>query len=287
MGFKYINPGYPELFDSFGSGSLYGGSDTARNPENGKYIGFKTAASQVNIPSLKTLYIRFDVYFWDYRDRQKVFKIVGENSTIFDVHTWGSDQGFDLFYKDGETSTDGFFSVINNNTRYNFLLAITIDENKKATVKISLNGEEKYSGSKVTENSKITAVIFSDSSNSHAEAYFSNIIISSEDCSNEHIAIVPLVTIDDEETAVADTKALNAQMSQYFEYKRKITSLQVGATSVALDTGYNAVAEIVDGGTVETKAPTTNQSVMFTNMANDPISQGEWTLENLKKENSP
>ncbi len=49
MGFKYINPGYPELFDSFGSGTLYGGSDTTRNPENGRYIRFKTAASQVNI----------------------------------------------------------------------------------------------------------------------------------------------------------------------------------------------------------------------------------------------
>ncbi len=71
-------------------------------------------------------------------------------------------------------------------------------------------------------------------------------------------------------------------MSQYFDYKRKITSLQVGVTPVALDTEYNAVAEVIDGEAVETKAPTTNKSVMFTNMANDPISQGEWTLENLK-----
>lgn len=60
-----------------------------------------------------------------------------------------------------------------------------------------------------------------------------------------------------------------------------ITALQVGQTSIDLDTGHTA-AEIVDGLTVETKPPTDRGGVMFTNLAQDPISKQNWDLETLK-----
>lgn len=60
-----------------------------------------------------------------------------------------------------------------------------------------------------------------------------------------------------------------------------ITALQVGQTSINLDTGHTA-AEIVDGLTVETKSPTDRGGVMFTSLAQDPISQQNWDLETLK-----
>lgn len=60
-----------------------------------------------------------------------------------------------------------------------------------------------------------------------------------------------------------------------------ITALQVGQTSIDLDTGHTA-AEIVDGLTVETKPPTDREGVMFTSLAQDPISKQNWDLETLK-----
>lgn len=60
-----------------------------------------------------------------------------------------------------------------------------------------------------------------------------------------------------------------------------ITALQVGQTSIDLDTGHTA-AEIVDGLPVETKPPTDRGSVMFTSLAQDPISKQNWDLETLK-----
>lgn len=60
-----------------------------------------------------------------------------------------------------------------------------------------------------------------------------------------------------------------------------ITALQVGQTSINLDTGHTA-AEIVDGLTVETKSPTDRGGVMFTSLAQDPISKQNWDLETLK-----
>ena len=60
-----------------------------------------------------------------------------------------------------------------------------------------------------------------------------------------------------------------------------ITALQVGQTSIDLDTGHTA-AEIVDGLTVETKSPTDRGGVMFTSLAQDPISKQNWDLETLK-----
>ena len=60
-----------------------------------------------------------------------------------------------------------------------------------------------------------------------------------------------------------------------------ITALQVGQTSIDLDTGH-AAAEIVDGLTVEMKSPTDRGGVMFTSLAQDPISKQNWDLETLK-----
>ena len=64
-------------------------------------------------------------------------------------------------------------------------------------------------------------------------------------------------------------------------FSNQITALQVGQTSIDLDAGH-AAAEIVDGLTVETKPPTDRKGVMFTSLAQDPISKQNWDLETLK-----
>ena len=281
MGFKYINPGYPELFDSFDSGSLVGDSDSTKNPENGVAISFMTTASTVHIPSLKELYLKFEFYFPSLQNHRRLFKIIGDTSTIFEVRTFGGDSGIDLFYRDyTDSSADSFFRLTSGQ-RYSFTLAITIDSYNTAKVKICIDGETKYEGSQTTGNASISGITFSGGNSDCRNAYFANLIISGEDCSNEYVAIAPF-TVDSAEGMTVDAESLDEIISRTFNYKKSITSLQVGVVAANLDSEYNAASETVDGVIIETKAPSDKDSIMFSNMAVDPISEGEWTINNLK-----
>ncbi len=280
MGFKYINPGYPELFDAFGSGDLIGDSDFTKNSENGKSISFITTASTVNIPALKELYIKFDFYFPSLNGARRLLKIVGDSSTIFEVRTYGSGSGIDLCYRDWISERADSYFALTSGQNHTFVLAITIDSNNTAKINICIDGTTKYNGSKTTANATISGVTFAGNSDCQ-DAYFANLIISSEDCSNEHIAIVPFKSNSAKEITV-DTESLDTIMAKVFDGQRSITSLQVGVTTAELDSEHTAMEEIVDGVTIETKAPGDKDSIVFTNMAADPINEEEWQLENLK-----
>lgn len=78
-----------------------------------------------------------------------------------------------------------------------------------------------------------------------------------------------------------DIDKLKESMLENSDFSDQITALQVGQTSIDLDTGHTA-AEIVDDLTVETKTPTDRGGVMFTSLAQDPISKRNWDLETLK-----
>ena len=60
-----------------------------------------------------------------------------------------------------------------------------------------------------------------------------------------------------------DIDKLKESMLENSDIADQITALQVGQTSIDLDTGHTA-AEIVDGLTVETKPPPDREGVMFT-----------------------
>lgn len=78
-----------------------------------------------------------------------------------------------------------------------------------------------------------------------------------------------------------DIDKLKESMLENSDFSDQITALQVGQTSIDLDTGHTA-AETVDSLTVETKPPTDRGGVMFTSLAQDPISKQNWDLETLK-----
>ena len=78
-----------------------------------------------------------------------------------------------------------------------------------------------------------------------------------------------------------DIDKLKESMLENSDFSDQITALQVGQTSIDLDTGHTA-AEIVDDLTVETKTPTDRGGVMYTSLAHDPISTRNWDLETLK-----
>lgn len=287
MGFKYINPGYPELFDGFKDArALRGGNSKTMNPENGVYIDLMSAAGIVKIPSLSSICIKFDTYYKKSENRYKVLRVYSGDDVIVGLqHINSGANGFsysinsEINESNGDNSevlpqaleTDVLHTVLVyvSLTAGKTILSVTVDDIKQ----INTQSSGKYE--------KITAVTFAGANKLDA-GYdgLANIIISDRDCRNEHVAIAKL-NVDNSGGVTVDIDKLKESMLENSDFSDQITALQVGQTSIDLDTGHTA-AEIVDDLTVETKTPTDRGGVMFTSLAQDPISKQNWDLETLK-----
>lgn len=286
MAFKYINPGYPELFDGFKDArALRGGNSKTMNPENGVYIDLMSAAGIVKIPSLSSIYIKFDTYYKNSADRYKVLRVYsGEDVIVGLQHLNSGAHGFsysinsEIDESNGDNSTV-FTTVLETDVLHTVLVYVSLAAGK-TILSITVDGIEQVNTQSSGKYEKITAVTFAGANK--LDAGFdglANIIISDRDCSNEHIAIAKL-NVDNSGGVTVDIDKLEESMLENVD-SFGITALQVGQTSIDLDTGHTA-AEIVDGLTVETKPPTDREGVMFTSLAQDPISKQNWDLETLK-----
>lgn len=286
MAFKYINPGYPELFDGFKDArELRGGNSKTMNPENGVYIDLMSAAGIVKIPSLSSIYIKFDTYYKKSESRYKVLRVYSGDDVVAGLQHMNSvNAGFsysingEINESNGDNSTS-FPQELATRVLHTVLFHVALS-NGKTLLSIKVDGVEQVNTSASGKYEKITAVTFAGANKLEA-GYdgLANIIISDRDCSNEHVAIAKL-NVDNSGGVTVDTDKLKESMLENVD-SFDITALQVGQTSINLDTGHTA-AEIVDGLTVETKSPTDRGGVMFTSLAQDPISQQNWDLETLK-----
>lgn len=286
MAFKYINPGYPELFDGFKDArALRGGNSKTMNPENGVYIDLMSAAGIVKIPSLSSIYIKFDTYYQKSESRYKVLRVYSGDDVIAGLQHMNSvSAGFSYSINSEINESNGDDSVafqksLAAGVLHTVLVYISLADGK-TFLSIKVDGIEQVNTQSSGKYEKITTVTFAGANKLDA-GYdgLANIIISDTDCSNEHVAISKL-NVDNSGRVTVNTDRLKESMlenSDFFD----ITALQVGQTSIDLDTGHNA-AEIVDGLTVETKSPTDRGGVMFTSLAQDPISKQNWALETLK-----
>lgn len=286
MAFKYINPGYPELFDGFKDArALRGGNSKTMNPENGVYIDLMSAAGIVKIPSLSSIYIKFDTYYKKSESRYKVLRVYSGDDVIVGLQHMNSGQdGFsysinsEIDESNGDNSV-AFPKALATGVLHTVLVYVSLAAGK-TILSVTVDGIEQINTRSSGKYEKITTVTFAGANKLDA-GYdgLANIIISDTDCSNEHVAISKL-NVDNSGRVTVNTDRLKESMlenSDFFD----ITALQVGQTSIDLDTGHNA-AEIVDGLTVETKSPTDRGGVMFTSLAQDPISKQNWALETLK-----
>ena len=286
MAFKYINPGYPELFDGFKDArALRGGNSKTMNPENGVYIDLMSAAGIVKIPSLSSIYIKFDTYYKKSEIRYKVLRVYSGDDVIVGLQHMNSGQaGFsysinsEIDESNGDNSV-AFPKALATGVLHTVLVYVSLAAGK-TILSVTVDGIEQINTRSSGKYEKITTVTFAGANKLDA-GYdgLANIIISDTDCSNEHVAISKL-NVDNSGRVTVNTDRLKESMlenSDFFD----ITALQVGQTSIDLDTGHNA-AEIVDGLTVETKSPTDRGGVMFTSLAQDPISKQNWALETLK-----
>lgn len=287
MAFKYINPGYPELFDGFKDArALRGGNSKTMNPENGVYIDLMSAAGIVKIPSLSSIYIKFDTYYNKSESRYKVLRVYSGDDVVAGLqHLHSGSAGFSYSINSEINESNGDNSGIFQNSLaagvlHTVLVYISLADGK-TFLSIEVDGIEQVNTQSSGKYEKITAVTFAGANK--LDAGFdglANIIISDRDCSNEHVAIAKVMA-DNSGMVTIDTDKLKEAMMENFGDIGKITALQVGQTSIDLDTGHTA-AEIVDGLTVEAKNPTDRGGVMFTGLAQDPISKQNWDLETLK-----
>lgn len=288
MAFKYINPGYPELFDGFKDARIVcGGNSKTMNPKNGVYIDLMSAAGIVKIPSLSAICIKFDTYYAKSTDRYKVLRVYSGDDVIVGLqHVNGGHPGFtysinrEIDESNGDYSTM-FPSSLAERVLHTVLIYVSLIAGK-TILSVTVDGTEQVNTQSSGKYEKITAVTFAGA-NKLTAGYdgLANIIISDRDCSNEHVAIAKAM-VDNLGGVTIDTDELKKSMSESGNADSfGITALQVGQTSIDLDTGHTA-AEIVDGLTVETKTPTDRGGVMFTSLAQDPISKQNWDLETLK-----
>lgn len=285
MAFKYINPGYPELFDGFKDArAVRGGNSKTMNPENGVYIDLMSAAGIVKIPSLSSIYIKFDTYYKKSESRYKVLRVYSGDDVIAGLQHMNTGDGYsysingEIDESNGDNSV-AFSQALATCVLHTVLVYVSLAAGK-TILSITVDGIEQINTQSSGKYEKITAVTFAGANKLDA-GYdgLANIIISDTDCTHEHVAISKL-NVDNSGGVTVNTDKLKESMlenSDFFD----ITALQVGQTSIDLDTGHNA-AEIVDGLTVEAKSPTDRGGVMFTSLAQDPISKQNWDLETLK-----
>lgn len=287
MAFKYINPGYPELFDGFKDArALRGGNSKTMNPENGVYIDLMSAAGIVKIPSLSSICIKFDTYYKKSENRYKVLRVYSGDDVIAGLqHMNSGTPGFSYSINEEINQSNGdnsevFPHALETDVLHTVLVYVSLAAGK-TILSITVDGIEQVNTQSSGKYEKITAVTFAGANK--LDAGFdglANIIISDRDCSNEHVAIAKL-NVDNSGGVTVDIDKLKESMLENSDFSDQITALQVGQTSIDLDTGHTA-AEIVDDLTVETKTPTDRGGVMFTSLAQDPISKRNWDLETLK-----
>lgn len=286
MAFKYINPGYPELFDGFKDArALRGGISKIMNPENGVYIDLMSAAGIVKIPSLPSICIKFDTYYRKSENRYKVLRVYSGDDVIAGLQHMYRGDGYSYSInseidEDNGANSAAFPSEPKTGVLHTVLVYVSLAAGK-TMLSITVDGTEQVNTQSSGKYEKITAVTFAGANKLDA-GYdgLANIIISDRDCRNEHVAIAKL-NVDNSGGITIDIDKLEESMLKNSDFSAQITALQVGQTSIDLDTEHTA-AEIVDGLTVETKPPTDRGGVMFTSLAQDPISQQNWDLETLK-----
>lgn len=196
MAFKYINPGYPELFDGFKDArALRGGNSKTMNPENGVYIDLMSAAGIVKIPSLSAICIKFDTYYAKSTDRYKVLRVYSGDDVIVGLqHVNGGRPGFTYSINREIDESNGDYSTmfprsLAERVLHTVLIYVSLIAGK-TILSVTVDGTEQVNTQSSGKYEKITAVTFAGA-NKLTAGYdgLANIIISDRDCSNEHVAI--------------------------------------------------------------------------------------------------
>lgn len=284
MSFKYINPGYANLFDSFpDSISKETTSDTSINPENGVSISISSGAGDIDVSKAgRTIFIKFDMYctdragggrgggFWQLKTA------IGPLFTISALDDFPSNYRLKVASPSESIASSVRFSgskvyhifiAVSYDTAYN-ISVYTLDDNGDKTLILNTSYSKRHEPLTICEK------LYTSNSYAGIFAYISNIIISTEDCSRERVQMAEINT-----SGNIDAEALNLRMTAYTTTPQ-ITSVQVVGTEIDKDENNNAITEIIDGIKAEQKKYA-NATVLFSVMDKAPTGD-TWTIAGLK-----
>lgn len=207
---------------------------------------------------------------------KSLFDLYKDNTNIGEFRTSSRGTGLELF----GAPNDVLATIsLANNKYYKCLLYFELDG---STEKISfyIDGEKK---TEVTCDCNIkffTKVRVCRSSSDCNYAMISNIIISDIDYSDEKIAICDLVPNND--VINVDADALMTEMAKHVN-NAAITSLQVGASNIEVaSSDIASIKETLNSTDIETKPISAQKGVIFNNMAANPLTGSDWTIQALK-----
>lgn len=204
-----------------------------------------------------------------------IFHLYNGNTYIAGIQFYGGGCGIDLF---GEEDSDHGNIGLANNMYYKLLFEVELT-GTKWNIALFINGIKKIDITCDSSKTVITKVCVCGNSYKN-RGMISNIIIADVDCSNERIAICNLASNND--VLNVDTDALMAEMTKYVNMPA-ITSLQVGASNIEVaSSDISSIKETLNSTDISTKSINAQKGVIFSNMAANPLTGNDWTIQGLK-----
>lgn len=271
---KYVNPGYGELLDE----KLGTTSSTIYNPKNGVCIGGQINYGKINLPNLKEIYIKCNVYF---RSSSDNFNIYASKDNV-KVGLWKNRyENLGVLIGDAEhESIMGF----NTNRLYSVLLHI----------KTGIKGVvELFADNTLVKayNTQITASSFDAVKIRALTDYVSNIIISDQDIRDESVLVVPFGEPTGTWSGISDGEAKATEADQVLTQSLKIDDIKntVGTDTVtsvsvaAYDIHYDSEkVNSMEASITQNGSNLTSATKSITNNAITPVTfMKNMTIDNL------
>lgn len=271
---KYVNPGYGELLDE----KLGTTRSTTYNPKNGVCIGGQINYGKINLPNLKEIYIKFNVYFKSSTD---YFNVYASKDNVKIGLLKNSYDNLGVVIGDAEYES---IMKFNTNTLYSVLLHI----------KTGIKGVvELFADNTLVKayNTQITAGSF-DAVKIRAQTdYVSNIIISDQDIRDESVLVVPLGEPTGTWSGISDGEAKATEVDQVLTQSLKIDDIKniVGTDTVtsvsvaAYDIRYDSEkVNSMEASIIKDGSNLTSATKSITNNAITPITfMKNMTIDNL------
>lgn len=274
---KYVNPGYGELLDE----KLGTTQSKVYNPKNGVCIGGQTSTGKINLPNLKEVYIKCNLFFKSKDNRSADFSIyfIKDNVKIGLYKQYYGYVGANI---DG--TEDKYIMSFDTDKLYSFVLHIKTGIKGVVELFVDNTLVKAY-------NTKIAVSSF-DAVQITAQAdYVSNIIISDQDIRDENVLVVPLGEPTGTWSGISDGEAKATEVDQVLTQSLKIDDIKntVGTDTVtsvsvaAYDIRYDSEkVNSMEASITKDVSNLTSATKSITNNAITPVTfMKNMTIDNL------
>lgn len=273
---KYVNPGYGELLDE----KLGTTKSKVYNPTNGVCIGGQNNYGIINLPSLKEVYIKCNVYFKENGDSNFLNIYVNKDTT--DIGLYKSYFG----YLGMTIGSEEHKNIMAFDTNKLYFVVLHIKTGIKGVVELFVDGTliKAY-------NTQISVSNFSTVKIAAKADWISNIIIADYDIRDESILVVPLGEPTGTWNGISDGEAKATEADQVLTQSLKIDDIKntVGTNTVtsvsvaAFDIRYDSEkVNSMEASITKDGSNLTSATKSITNGAITPVTfMKNMTIDNL------